>query len=184
MEDNRFFNIEKWREWIKLRQRFDPYEWYKCDLRRKRPNRKNGRNLYQGILAYRRRVGQHEDKLSFRGVARIYDILRIKAVRLHPELAKTFPDLYVQFLSLRFPPHEFEAQFFGRPKPITESIKTQFYHDLGAMQIKVPPMMVCELARTQNGKDAVLARVKEAEPTDAVISFAMAMLRDDEQNDN
>lgn len=53
-----------------------------------------------------------------------------------------------------------------------------------AMRIKVPPLMVGELARTRNGEDAVLARVKEVEPTDTVISLAMTMLRDDGQNDN
>ena len=52
------------------------------------------------------------------------------------------------------------------------------------MRIKVPPLMVGELARTRNGEDAVLARVKEVEPTDTVISLAMTMLRDDGQNDN
>jgi len=182
MDDNHFIDPKKLREWIKLRQRFDPYEWYKCDLRRKRPNRKRGRNLYHGILAYRRRVGQREDRLSFRGVARIYDILRIKAIRQHPELDAKIPDLYLRFLSLRYPPHEFEAQFFGKPKPITESIMTQFYHDLLFPTVKVPPMMVGELARTLNGKDAVLARVKEAEPTDIVTSLAMAMLKDEEKS--
>lgn len=184
MDDNHFIDPKKLREWIKLRQRFDPYEWYKRDLRRKRPNRKNGRNLYHGILSYRRRVGQHEDKLSFRGVARIYDILRIETIRQHPELDEKIPDLYLRYLSLRFPPHEIEAQLFCRPKPITESIMTQFYHDLDAMQTKVPQMIVGELARTQNGKDVVLSRVKAAEPTDIVTSFAMAMLRDEENTND
>ena len=45
-------------------------------------------------------------------------------------------------------------------------------------------MMVGELARTQNGKDVVLARVKVAEPTDIVTSFAMAMLRDEEKTND
>lgn len=182
MDDNYFINPKKLREWIKLCQRFDPYEWYKCDIRRKRPNRKRGRNLYHGILAYRRRVGQREDRLSFRGVARIYDILRIKTIRQHPELAEKIPDLYLRFLRLRFPPNEFEAQLLCKPRPITELIMPKFYHDLRVMQIKVPPMMVGELARTQNGKDAVLARAKEAKPTDIVTSFAMAMLRDEENS--
>lgn len=179
MDDNSFIDIKKIQEWIKQYQRFDRYEWYKRDLRRKRPNRKKGRDLYNGILSYRRRVGQREDRLGFRGVARMYDMLRIKAIQKHPGLAEKIPDLYMRFLSLRFPPREFEAQLYAKPKKARKSVLEQFYHDIGAMRIKVPPLMVGELARTTDGKDAVLARVKEAEPTDAVVSFAMAMLRDE-----
>lgn len=181
MDDNSFIDIKKMQEWIK---RIDRYEWYKCDLRRKRPNRKKGRDLYHGILAYRRRVGQHEDRLSFRGVAEMYDKLRIKVIRQHPELAEKIPDLYIRFLSLRFPPHEFEAQLYAKPKPLTESIMDRFYHDLKDMRIKVSPIMAGELARTFDGKDGVLARVKEVEPTDAVVSFALAMLRDEKKSNN
>lgn len=173
MDDNSFINIKKMQEWIK---RIDRYEWYKCDLRRKRPNRKKGRDLYHGILAYRRRVGQREGRLSFRGVAEMYD--------KHPELAEKIPDLYIRFLSLRFPPHEFEAQLYAKPKPLTESIMDRFYHDLKDMRIKVSPIMAGELARTFDGKDGVLARVKEVEPTDAVVSFALAMLRDEKKSNN
>lgn len=181
MDDNHFINQKTLREWIKLRQRFDPYEWYKCDLRRKRPNRKRGRNLYHGILAYRRRVGQHEYRLSFRGVARIYDILRIKTIRQHPELAEKIPDLYERFLYLIFPPHEIEAQLYA--KPIIDPMKTLFYQGFEAMRtIKVPPLMVGEQAMTLDGSDAVLARVKEAEQSDVVTSFAMAMLKDEEKS--
>ncbi len=181
MDDNHFINQKTLREWIKLRQRFDPYEWYKCDLRRKRPNRKRGRNLYHGILAYRRRVGQHEDRLSFRGIARMYDMLRIKAIRQHPELAAKIPDLYERFLYLIFPPHEFEAQIYARP--IINPMETLFYQGFAAVHtIKVPPLMVGELAMTHDGSDAVLARVKEAEQSDVVTSLAMAMLRDEEKS--
>lgn len=179
MDDNSFIDIKKIQEWIKQYQRFDRYEWYKRDLRRKRQNRKKGRDLYHGILAYRRRVGQREDKLNFRGIARMYDILRIKAIQKNPGLAAKIPDLYMRFFSLRFPPREFEAMTIARPKPITKSIMTQFYQDIGAMRVRLPPLMVGELARTLNGEDAVLARVKEVEPSDSVISFAMAMLRDE-----
>lgn len=181
MYDNHFIDPKKLREWIKLRQRFDPYEWYKCDLRRKRPNRKRGRNLYHGILAYRRRVGQHEDRLSFRGIARMYDMLRFKFICLHPEQAAKIPDLYERFLYLIFPLHEIEAQLYA--KPIIDQMKTLFYQGFEAMRtIKVPPLMVGELARTQNGEDAVLARVKEAEQSDVVTSFAMAMLKDEKKS--
>ena len=180
MDDNSFIDIKKMQEWIK---RIDRYEWYKCDLRRKRPNRKKGRDLYHGILAYRRRVGQHEGRLSFRGVAEMYDKLRIKVIRQHPELAEKIPDLYIRFLRLRFPPHEFEAQLYAKPKPLTESIMDRFYHDLKDMRIKVANNGR-ELARTFDGKDAVLARVKEVEPTDAIVSFALAMLRDEEKSSN
>ena len=162
IDEPQFIDLKTLREWIKLRQRFDPYEWYKCDLRRKRPNRKRGRNLYHGILAYRRRVGQHEDRLSFRGIARMYDLLRIKAIRQHPELAAKFPNLYERFLYLIFPPHEIEAQLYD--KLIIDPMKTLFYQGFEAMRtIKVPPLMVGELAMTLDGSDAVLARVKKVE---------------------
>jgi hypothetical protein len=184
MDDNRFIDTKKFREWIKRCKCIERYEWYKRDLRRKRPNRKKGRDLYHGILTYRRRVGQHEGRLSFRGVAEMYDKLRIKVIRQHPELAEKIPDLYIRFLSLRFPPHEFEAQLYAKPKPLTESIMDRFYHDLKDMRVKVSPIMAGELARTFDGKDAVLARVKEVEPTDAVVSFALAMLRDEEKSSN
>ena len=42
-------------------------------------------------------------------------------------------------------------------------------------RIKVPPLMVGELAMKQNGNDAVLARVKEARRSDDIIFFAKAM---------
>jgi len=125
-------------EWIKQRQRFDRYKWYKRDLCRKRPNRKNGRDLYHGILAYRRRVGQHEDRLNFRGVARMYDLLRIKAIQKNPELAAKIPDLYMRFISLRFPPHEIEAQMYV--KPISRDNKQVNYAvlpDIPANQVKL-----------------------------------------------
>lgn len=180
MDDNQFIDIKKLQEWIKLYRRFDRYEWYKRDLLRKRPNRKKGRNLYHGILDYRRRVGQREDKLNFRGIARMYDMLRIIAIQKDSRLAAKIPDLHMRFLGLLFPPREFEAMTIARP--ITKSIMTQFYQDIGAMRIKVPPLMVGELARTLDGEDAVLARVKEAEPSDAVISFAIATLRVEEKS--
>lgn len=183
MDDNRFIDIKKLQEWIKRCKCIERYEWYQRDLRRKRPNRKRGRDLYHGIVAYRQRVGQREDRLCFRGVADMYDALRIKVIRQHPELAAKIPDLYVRFLSLRLSHREFEAQLYAKPEQIREQVMTKFYHDLGTMRIKVPPMMVGELARTLDGEDAVLARVKQAEPTDAVMSFAMAMLRDTEKNE-
>ena len=50
------------------------------------------------------------------------------------------------------------------------------------MRIKVPPLMAGELARTLDGKDAILARGKEVDSSDVVTSFAMAMLEDEEKN--
>ena len=184
MDDYRFIDTKKFREWIKRCKCIERYEWYKRDLRRKRPNRKKGRDLYHGILTYRRRVGQHEGRLSFRGVAEMYDKLRIKVIRQHPELAEKIPDLYIRFLSLRFPPHEFEAQLYAKPKPLTESIMDRFYHGLGSMRIKLPPLMAGELAGMLDGKDTILARLKDVEPTDAVVSFALAMLRDEKKSNN
>ncbi len=184
MDNNSFIDINKLQEWIKRYKCIDRYEWYKRDLRRKRPNRKRGRDLYHGIQAYRRRVGQREDRLCFRGVADMYDMLRIKVICRHPELAEEIPDLYMRFFGLRFSPREFEAQVLARPKPIVEimrkSVIPQFYHDIGSIRVKLPPMMVSELTRTLDGSDAVLARVKETEPDDVAISFAMAMLKDED----
>ena len=40
MDDYRFIDTKKFREWIKRCKCIERYEWYKCDLRRKRPNRK------------------------------------------------------------------------------------------------------------------------------------------------
>ena len=182
-------NRKLYMELIKQCQRFDRYKWcykwYKRDLCRKRPNRKKGRDLYHGILAYRRRVGQREDRLSFRGVARMYDILRIKVIKKNPELAAKIPDLYMRFINLRFPPHEIEAQMYAKPRiaeTINKSIMMQFYHDLGAMRIMVPPLIKATTARMLDGKDAILARGKEVNSSDVVTSFAMAVLEDEEKN--
>ena len=94
----------------KLHRRPKPYEWYRRDLNRKRPHRKHGRNLYKGIQAYRQRVGQSvpsKKGLGFRGVARLYDYLRIRVIHDHPEMASRLPDLYTRYMYLRFQPQDF-----------------------------------------------------------------------------
>ena len=119
------FTIEDLRKLI--RQRPKPYEWYRRDLKRKRPHRKQGRNLYRGIQDYRQRVGQpvpSKKGLGFRGVARLYDYLHIKVLREHPEMASRYPDLYTRYMYLRFPPLEFRnkvmAGFATAQKPCLE----------------------------------------------------------------
>ena len=183
-DDSRFIDPGKLQEWIRHCKRFGRYRWYERDLHRKRPKRKKGRDLYHGILAYRMRVGQHDRKLCFRGVSGMYDKLRAMAFLRNPELAAKMPDLYMQFLWARFPRAGFEARALARPVPLYEtvnrSVLTQFYHDLETMRITVPIEMAGELARTLDGKDAVLARTKEVDPEDkmALLAIAMSMKED------
>lgn len=119
--------------------RSDTYDWYKRDLQRKRPNRKRGRDLYHGILAYRRRVGQREDRLSFRGVARLYNHLRFEAIQQNPALLDKLPDLYMRFLMLRFPPYQCEKQLYSLPKPLAKYKRDILSCDMNTIRIKIPP---------------------------------------------
>lgn len=163
-----------------MRRRPQPYAWYVSDLKRKRPHRKQGRNLYKGILAYRRRVGQPSQSkkgLGFRGVATMYDRMRIEAIRDRPELAKRIPDLFTRYMNVRFPVAEFHSKMLGLP-PRNRGIDLHKYGLRDAV-IKidrpdnawfVTPSMVTA------GGDAV---EKADAHDDAVMGIAMAMLRDE-----
>lgn len=169
----------------KLHRRPKPYEWYRRDLKRKRPHRKQGRNLYRGIQDYRRRVGQlvpSKKGLGFRGVARLYDCLRIRVIHDHPEMAERLPDLYTRYMYLRFPPLEFSnkvmAGFATAQKP-SRGIDFSRYGIAKDAWIRLPAnkSLFVTPSMVTAGADAI----SRADPhDDAVMSMAMAMLRDSE----
>lgn len=169
----------------KLHRRPKPYEWYRRDLKRKRPHRKKGRNLYKGIQAYRQRVGQpvpSKKGLGFRGVATLYDRLRIRVIHDHPEMAERLPDLYTRYIYLRFPPQEFSnkvmAGFATAQKPC-RGIDFSRYGIAYNACIRLPAdksLFVTPSIFTA-GADAI-SRADTHD--DAVMSMAMATLRDSE----
>jgi len=168
----------------KLHRRPKPYEWYRRDLNRKRPHRKQGRNLYRGIQDYRQRVGQpvpSKKGLGFRGVARLYDRLRIRVIHDHPEMASRLPDLYTRYMSWCFPVADFYKSVLGTPKPQKpcRGIDLSRYVIADNAWIRLPAdksLFVTPSIFTA-GADAI----SRADPhDDAVMSMAMAMLRDSE----
>ena len=176
-EGDRMFDIEKLRKLMRRHQQ--PYDWYVRDLQRKRPNRKQGRNLYKGILAYRQRVGQPQTSrggLCFRGVATMYDRLRIRAIGDRPELAKRLPDLYTRYMNVRFPVAEFHAKMLGFP-PRNRGIDLHKYGLQDAVIRINRPEDACFVTPSMitAGTDAVS---KADAHDDAVTSMAMAMLKD------
>lgn len=180
------FSIEDLRKLIRRQPK--PYEWYRRDLKRKRPHRKQGRNLYKGIQDYRRRVGQpvpSKKGLGFRGVATLYDRLRIRVIHDHPEMAKRLPDLYTRYMYLSFPPLEFSnkvmAGFATAQKP-SRGIDFSRYGIAKEAWIRRPAdksLFVTPSIFTA-GADAI-SRADTHD--DAVMGIAMAMLRENSNND-
>ena len=192
---DRFFDIEKLRDLIHRRPK--PYEWYRRDLKRKRPNRKHGRNLYNGIQAYRQRVGQpvpSKSGLAFRGAARMYDHLRIKVLREHPEQAQRLPDLYTRYMYLRFPPEDFRLQVIGSPcanvcpscktvQPRARGFDFARYGIHDGIRIRIPSgnTMFVTPSTVTAGSDAI---TQSDTHDDAITSLAMTMLREDFKRNN
>lgn len=168
----------------KLHRRPKPYEWYRRDLKRKRKHRKQGRNLYKGIQAYRQRVGQlvpSKKGLGFRGVAALYDHLRIRVIGDHPEMAERLPDLYTRYMSWRFPVADFYKSVLGTPTPQKPSrgIDLSRYGIADNAWIRLPAdkSLFVTPSMVTAGADAI----SRADPhDDAVMGMAMAMLRDSE----
>ena len=180
------FTIEDLRKLIHRRPK--PYEWYRRDLKRKRKHRKQGRNLYKGIQAYRQRVGQpvlSKKGLGFRGVATLYDRLRIRVIHDYPEMASHLPDLYTRYMYLRFPPLEFRNKImndFVTPQKPSRGIDLSRYGIAKDAWIRLPAdksLFVTPSIFTA-GADAI----SRADPRDdAVMSMAMVMLRENSNND-
>lgn len=177
------FTIEDLRKLIRRRPK--PYEWYRRDLNRKRPHRKQGRNLYKGIQAYRQRVGQlvpSKKGLGFRGVATLYDRLRIRVIHDHPEMAERWPDLYTRYMYLRFPPQDFRDQVmtgFATARKPSRGLDLSRYGIAKDAWIRLPAdksLFVTPSIFTA-GADAI-SRADTHD--DAVMSMAMATLRDSE----
>lgn len=181
--EGQWFTIEDLRKLIHRRPK--PYEWYRRDLKRKRPHRKQGRNLYRGIQDYRRRVGQpvpSKKGLGFRGVATLYDRLRIRVIHDHPEMAERLPDLYTRYMYLSFPPLEFSnkvmAGFATAQKP-SRGIDFSRYGIANNAWIRLPAdkSLFVTPSMVTAGADAI----SHTDPhDDAVMGMAMAMLRDSE----
>lgn len=169
----------------KLHRRPKPYEWYRRDLNRKRPHRKQGRNLYKGIQAYRQRVGQSvpsKKGLGFRGVATLYDRLRIRVIHDYPEMASRLPDLYTRYMYLRFPPLEFRNKImndFVTPQKPSRSIDFSRYGIAKDAWIRLPAnkSLFVTPSMVTAGADAI-SRADTHD--DAVMSMVMATLRDSE----
>lgn len=174
------FSIEDLRKLIRRRPK--PYEWYRRDLKRKRPHRKQGRNLYKGIQDYRRRVGQpvpSKKGLGFRGVATLYDRLRIRVIHDHPEMAERLPDLYTRYLNWRFPVADFYKSVLGTPTPQKPCRGIDFsrYGIAKDAWIRLPAdkSLFVTPSMVTAGADAI----SRADPhDDAVMGMAMATLRD------
>lgn len=172
----------------KLRRRPKPYEWYRRDLKRKRPHRKQGRNLYRGIQDYRQRVGQQvpsKKGLGFRGVATLYDRLRIRVIHDHPEMAERLPDLYTRYMYLRFPPLEFRNKImndFVTPQKPCRGIDFSRYGIADNAWIRLPAdkSLFVTPSMVTAGADAI-SRADTHD--DAVMSMAMVMLRENSNND-
>lgn len=169
----------------KLHRRPKPYEWYRRDLNRKRPHRKQGRNLYKGIQDYRQRVGQlvpSKKGLGFRGVATLYDCLRIRVIHDYPEMASHLPDLYTRYMYQRFPLLEFRNKImndFVTPQKPSRGIDLSRYGIAKDALIRLPADM--SLFVTPSMVTAGADAISRADPhDDAVMSMAMAMLRDSE----
>lgn len=179
------FTIEDLRKLILRRPK--PYEWYRRDLNRKRPHRKQGRNLYRGIQDYRQRVGQpvpSKKGLGFRGVARLYDYLRIRVIHDHPEMANLLPDLYTRYMSWCFPVADFYKSVLGTPTPQKPSRGIDFsrYGIAKDAWIRLPAdkSLFVTPSMVTAGADAI-SRADTHD--DAVMSMAMATLREDSNNE-
>lgn len=176
------FTIEDLRKLIRRRPK--PYEWYRRDLNRKRKHRKQGRNLYKGIQAYRQRVGQlvpSKKGLGFRGVATLYDRLRIRVIHDHPEMTERLPDLYTRYMSWRFPVADFYKSVLGTPTPQKPSRGIDFSRygiaDNAWIRLPADKSLFVTPSMVTAGADAI-SRADTHD--DAVMGMAMAMLRDSE----